>query len=67
MVIFKRLIPNYDEFGYRSDGPQLLKAGAVEPNILHGVAENSLTGLLLQLSSLSLIATELFDGILRTR
>jgi hypothetical protein len=67
MVIFKRLIPNYDEFAYRSDGIQLVKAGAVEPNILHGAAENSLTGLLLQLSSLSLIATELFDGILRTR
>ena len=64
MVIVKRPVQHYDSFGYRNDGHTIIQSANVSGKILQGTSENSLTGLLYQLSTVSLIATELFNSIL---
>jgi hypothetical protein len=64
MVVTKRPVQHFDTFGYRNGGVELIQCAHVTGKTLQGSAMNSMNGVLFQLSSLSLIAKELFDGIM---
>ncbi|KAL0490595.1 WAS protein family [Acrasis kona] len=64
MVVTKRPLAHYDTLGLRNGGNELITTGHICGKTLQGSAMNSMNGMLFQLSSLSLIAREIFDGIL---
>lgn len=64
MVIVKRPLVHSDVFGLKNEGLSLIQSGSIAGKTLQGTNMSSLTGLMFQLSSLSLIAQEMFQSIM---
>jgi len=64
MVVIKRPIGSILELGYQNKGKELIYAAQQNGKPLNGSTMNSLNGILHQLSTLSIVANELFQSVL---
>lgn len=63
MVVIKRPLEHFDSYGYRNAGNSLIESSSVSGHVLQGRNMNSMNGILFQLSSLALTASEIFNSL----
>lgn len=64
MVVTKQPMLHRDQYGFLNGGNEIIQSGELSGKTLQGVAMNSLAGLLLQLTTISNVANEIFSELL---
>ncbi|KAL9655784.1 hypothetical protein ABK040_005011 [Willaertia magna] len=66
MVVIKRPIEHFDGYGFRNGGTTIIESSRISGHILQGRNMSGMNGILYQLSTLALTATEMFNGLKQT-